>query len=188
MVRWQPNARGRLEAAALELYRERGFDQTTVAEIAERAGLTERTFYRHFADKREVLFGGQNAMADCLVTAVRDAPESAAPIDAVGAALLALVPIFTDRHAGARQRQAVVAATPGLQERELMKLATLATALTDALRARGIPDITAQVTAEIGIAIFKLAFQRWIDSDDADLADIIRELLAELGNVGWGDR
>jgi hypothetical protein len=101
---------------------------------------------------------------------------------------LALVPIFTDRHAGARQRQAVVAATPGLQERELMKLATLATALTDALRARGIPDITAQVTAEIGIAIFKLAFQRWIDSDDADLADIIRELLAELGNVGWGDR
>jgi AcrR family transcriptional regulator len=188
MVRWQPDARGRLEKAALELYRERGFDQTTVAEIAERAGLTERTFFRYYADKREVLFGGQDALAECMDAAVRAAPESAAPIDMVGAALLAIAPIFTDRHARARQRQAVIAATPGLQERELMKLASLATSLTEALRARGIPEVTAQVTAESAIAVFKLAFQRWIDSDDADLAGIIRELLAELTNVGSSKR
>ena len=87
MGRWEPNARGRLEQAAMELFIERGFEQTTVAEIAERAGLTERTFFRHFADKREVLFWGQGALQDLLVSAVAGAPDSAAPIDAVAAAL-----------------------------------------------------------------------------------------------------
>src|SRR5690348_679579 len=138
MVRWEPNARGRLEEAALALYAERGFDQTTVAEIAERAGLTERTFFRHFADKREVLFWGQAALAEFLVTAVAEAPESASPMEAVGAGLLALGPFFEDRRIPARQRQSVIAANPSLQERELMKLSTLATTLADALRARGV--------------------------------------------------
>ena len=87
MGRWEPNARGRLEQAALELYGERGFEQTTVAEIAKRAGLTERTFFRHFADKREVLFWGAGALQELLVSTVADAPDSAAPIDAVAAAL-----------------------------------------------------------------------------------------------------
>ena len=90
MSRWQPNARGRLEQAALELYTERGFDQTTVAEIAERAGLTERTFFRHFADKREVLFWGQGALMELVTKHIADAPDSASPIDAVGAALQAV--------------------------------------------------------------------------------------------------
>ena len=76
MGRWEPNARGRLEQAAMELYLERGFDQTTVAEIAERAGLTERTFFRHFADKREVLFAGAGALQELLVSAVAGAPDS----------------------------------------------------------------------------------------------------------------
>ena len=89
MTRWEPNARGRLELAALELYGERGYDQTTVAEIARRAGLTERTFFRHFEDKREALFSGQGALEELLVNAVADAPEAAAPIDAVAAALAA---------------------------------------------------------------------------------------------------
>src|SRR5580698_1856641 len=87
MGRWEPNARGRLEQAALALYGERGFEQTTVAEIAQRAGLTERTFFRHFADKREVLFWGAGALQDLFVTAVASAPESAAPIDAIAAAV-----------------------------------------------------------------------------------------------------
>ncbi len=87
MSRWEPNARGRLEQAALELYVERGFEQTTVAEIAERAGLTERTFFRHFADKREVLFAGAGTLRELLVSAVAGAPASAAPIEAVAAAL-----------------------------------------------------------------------------------------------------
>ena len=128
MSRWQPNARGRLEEAALDLYTERGFDETTVAEIAERAGLTERTFFRHFADKREVLFGGQDALLQLFVGRVVDAPQSMPPLEAVGAALMAVGPFFEGRHKHARRRQAVIAANPRLQERELIKLSAIASA------------------------------------------------------------
>jgi AcrR family transcriptional regulator len=184
MVRWQPDARGRLEQAALELYAEQGFDQTTVAEIAQRADLTERTFYRHYADKREVLFGGQGALAEALVNAVAAAPDSASPIDAVGAGLIAIGPMFEDRRSRARQRQAIIAANASLHERELMKLSTLATALTEALRARGVAETTARLTAESAVAVFKYAFERWIGSgDDVRLADVIRELLDALPTV-----
>src|SRR5947209_1260014 len=145
MSRWEPNARGRLEQAALELYRERGFDQTTVTEIAQRAGLTERTFFRYFADKREVLFWGQDMLREIYVNTIEAAPDSASPIDAVAAALEAVVPVFRERHALARQRQAVIAATPGLQERELLKRTALASAMADALRRRGVPDPAASL-------------------------------------------
>src|SRR6476661_552062 len=154
MSRWQPNARGRLEQAALELYRERGFEQTTVMEIAERAGLTERTFFRYFADKREVLFWGQENLRELYVRTITSAPESAAPIDAVAAALEAAAPVFRERHALARQRQAVIAANPGLQERELLKRASLASAMADALRRRGVTDPTASLAAEVGVIAF----------------------------------
>src|SRR5215470_9430287 len=131
MGRWEPNARGRLEQAAMELFIERGFEQTTVAEIAGRAGLTERTFFRYFADKREVLFWGQDALVESLVNAVAGAPDSASPIDAIGTGLMALGPVFEDRRSRARVRQAVIAANPSLHERELAKLAALAAALTE---------------------------------------------------------
>ena len=181
MVRWQPNARGRLEEAALELYAERGFDRTTVAEIAERAGLTERTFFRHFGDKREVLFGGEDALIDVLVTPVVAAHPSESPMSAVGAGLIAVGRFFEDRHARARQRQAVIAATPALQERELMKLVSLVTALTEALGRRGVAASTARLAAEFGIAVFKVAFERWADGDDGGSWEVIvSELLDEL--------
>jgi len=187
MSRWQPNARGRLEQAALELYSERGFDQTTVAEIAERAGLTERTFFRHFADKREVLFWGQSALLDTLVKTVADAPDPAAPIDAVVAGLEAAAGLLQERRPQARQRQAVIAANAGLQERELIKLATLASATADALRRRGVKDPAASLTAEAGVAVFKVAFERWIDkANDSDLRQLIRESLEELKAVTRG--
>ncbi len=155
--------RGRLEQAALALYGERGFENTTVAEIAERAGLTERTFFRHFADKREVLFWGAGALQELLVSAVAGAPDSAAPIDAVAAALEAAGALLQERREFARQRQAVIAANAELQERELIKLASLASALADALRRRGVDDPAASLTAEAGIAVFKIAFERWVD-------------------------
>src|SRR3954451_8728917 len=117
MGRWEPNGRGRLEQAALELYRERGVEQTTVAEIAERAGLTERTFFRHFADKREVLFGGQATLRELFVSSVAGAPEGTTPLDAVAVALDAAAGLLEERHDVARQRQAVIAANPDLQER-----------------------------------------------------------------------
>src|ERR1700758_1617490 len=111
MSRWEPNARGRLEQAALELYSERGFEQTTVAEIAKRAGLTERTFFRHYVDKREVLFAGTDALQELLVSPVAGAPDSAAPMDAVATGLEAVGALLQERHEFARQRQSIIAAS-----------------------------------------------------------------------------
>src|SRR5919197_5762229 len=115
MTRWEPNARGRLEEAALALYGERGYDNTTVAEIAERAGLTERTFFRHFTDKREVLFGGGEALQELVVGATAEAPPSSAPMDAAVAGFEAAGPEFftAERRQWSRQRQAVIDANPG---------------------------------------------------------------------------
>ena len=136
MTRWQPNARGRLRQAALELYGEHGFDQTTVAQIAERAGLTERTFYRHFADKREVVFSGE--VQRVLVSTLADAPASMTAIEAVTAALDAAGAVLDERRDMTRRRQAVIAANPSLQQREQIKYATLAADMAQALRGRGV--------------------------------------------------
>jgi AcrR family transcriptional regulator len=187
MGRWEPDARGRLEQAALALYGERGFEQTTVAEIAKRAGLTERTFFRHFADKREVLFWGAGTLQEFLVSTVASTPDSTAPIDAVAAALEAAGALLQERREGARQRQAVIAANAELQERELIKLASLASALAGALRGRGVTDPAASLAAEAGIAVFKIAFERWIsETSQPDLPQLIRESLNELKAVTAG--
>jgi len=187
MGRWEPNARGRLERAALELYLERGFDQTTVAQIAARAGLTERTFFRHFADKREVLFAGAGHLQDFLVSTLASTPDSAAPIDAVAAALEAAGALLQERRDYAGQRQAIIAANAELQERELIKLAALASAMTDTLRQRGVTDPAASLAAEAGIAVFKIAFERWAGgTSQADLPQVIRESLDELKAVTAG--
>jgi AcrR family transcriptional regulator len=184
MGRWEPDARGRLEQAALELYLERGFDQTTVAEIAERAGLTERTFFRHFADKREVLFAGAPQLQELLVSAVAGAPGSAAPIDAIAAALEAVGVLFDERRDSVVRRRSVIDAHAELQERELIKLASLASAMAEALRGRGVADPTAGLAAEAGIAAFRIAFERWITAtDQRDLPHLIRESLDELKAV-----
>src|SRR6204780_4933428 len=132
MARWEPNARERLEKAALELYRERGFDETAVAEIAGRAGLTERTFFRYFADKREVLFGGSSALQELLTGKIADAPDAMGPMDSVAAALEATSSLYEERRPFAKARKAVIAAHPALQERELIKLASLASAMAAA--------------------------------------------------------
>src|SRR5580700_9322679 len=140
MGRWEPDSRGRLERAALALFGERGFENTTVAEIAARAGLTERTFFRYFADKREVLFWGASSLQELLVDRLASAPDSAAPMDAVAVALEAVAVSFEPRRDYARKRQAVIVAHAELQERELIKLASLASATADALRRRGVAD------------------------------------------------
>ncbi|MBT2232241.1 TetR family transcriptional regulator [Nonomuraea sp. NEAU-A123] len=187
MGRWEPNARGRLEQAALELYGERGFEQTTVAEIAKRAGLTERTFFRHFADKREVLFWGQGALQELLVHAVADAPDSVAPIDAIAAALEVAGARFQGRREHSQQRHAIIAANAELRERELIKLVSLASALAGALRLRGIADPAASLAAEVGIAVFRVAFDRWIgETGQTDWSQVIRESMDELKAVTAG--
>jgi AcrR family transcriptional regulator len=184
MSRWQPDAQGRLAQAALELYVERGYEQTTVAEIANRAGLTERTFFRYFADKREVLFGGSSALQELLVGTVTDAPHSMPPIDAVAVGLEAMASLLQERRDHSLRRQAAIVANIELRERELIKLASLATALAAALRTRGVTDLAANLTAEAGIAVFKIAFERWIDvTNERGFPELIRDSLAELKAV-----
>jgi AcrR family transcriptional regulator len=164
----------------MELYGRRGFDQTTVAEIAERAGVTERTFFRHFADKREVLFGASHALQDLMVGAVTRAPASAAPIDAVGAALQACAGVLNDREYS-RQRQDIVAASEELQERELIKMASLTSAIAKALRERGVKEPSASLTAEAGIAVFRVAFARWVDpANRKELGELMTKSLDQL--------
>ncbi len=184
MARWKPDARNRLEQAALELYSARGFEQTTVAEIAAQAGLTERTFFRHFADKREVLFGGARALEDLLVARVAAAPGDATPLDAVAAALGAAEAVFPERRERSRQRQGVIAANPELRERELSKLEALATALAGALRGRGVPDPAAGLAADMGIAVFRAAFADWLEETDRrSFHDLVQAALGELRAV-----
>ncbi|MFI0941629.1 TetR/AcrR family transcriptional regulator [Streptomyces sp. NPDC021020] len=184
MGRWEPDTPGRLAKAALDLYRERGYEQTTVAEIAGRAGLTERTFFRHYADKREVLFAGSALLQEAFVAAVTGAPASAGPMRAVAAGLDAAAKLFTGRREFARERHAVITANSDLLERELIKLATLSAAVLAALRDRGVPEPAATVTAEAGVAVFKAGFERWVAAEESrDLPELIRDTLDTLGAV-----
>jgi AcrR family transcriptional regulator len=164
----------------MELYGKRGFEQTTVAEIARRAGLTERTFFRYFADKREVLFAGSARLEEFLVDAVAGAPPQADPIDAVASAVEAAGAFFQDRDYS-RKRQAVIAANADLRERELIKLASLADAIAKALRRRGVAEPAARLTAEAGIAVFRIAFDRWVqEANEQSWAELIRDSLGQL--------
>ena len=188
MSRWLPDAAGRLQQAAFELYAERGYEETTVAEIAERAGLTERTFFRHFADKREVLFRGSGELQQLMVDAVDTAPPSATPMEAITVGLAAAGAVFgAPRRPYSLQRQSVIDANPELQERELVKLDSLAAALADALRRRGVQDPAAALTAEAGVAVFRVAFEHWVrDDSDRDFARFVHEGIAELRTVAAG--
>ena len=187
MGRWKPDAGGRLIRAALELYGERGFDETTVADIAERAGVTDRTFFRYFADKREVLFDGANQLQDFVVGAIAAAPAGAAPIDVVADAFADVTALLEERRDFARQRAAVIAATPSLQERELLKLASLGAAAAETLRRRGVRDSAAGLAAETGVAVFRVGFERWIaDPPAGTLDECIRAAVGELKALAAG--
>jgi AcrR family transcriptional regulator len=181
MGRWEPNASGRLRQAAMELYVERGYEQTTVNDIAERAGLTARTFFRYFADKREVLFEGSRALQEQMVEALGGAPESASPMGAVAAALDAAATMLGQRRDFSIQRQSVIVANSELRERELIKMASLAAALADGLRHRGVADPDASLVAEAGIAVFRVAFEHWLtESPERDLGQVMRDSLDQL--------
>jgi AcrR family transcriptional regulator len=192
MARWEPNARERLERAALALFIQHGYDATTVAEIADRAGLTKSTFFRHFADKREVLFGGQDILTGLFSDAIRAAPPAATIIDCLAAALEAASAAFTpDRHDLAPQRRAVISANSELQERELLKRAHFAAAMADALRARGADDVAARLAAEMGVLAFSTAYARWAAPENrqpfTELARAaLRDLQARAATLGAG--
>ncbi len=184
MVRWEPGAGGRLREAAMELYVERGFEQTTVAEIAQRAGVTARTFFRHFADKREVLFAGSDDLLAALTRAVAEAPAEASPMTVVAAVLDVAGGLLGQDHERTRQRQSIIEAHPELQERELIKLARMSAGVAEGLRERGVPAPEAALAAEAGLAVLRVAFGGWVSaSDPGDLRVAMRETLAALRKV-----
>jgi AcrR family transcriptional regulator len=193
MARWEPGARERLVVAAVDLFTEQGYDATTVAQIAESAGVTRSTFFRHFSDKREVLAAGQETLSRLLVEGIAEAPVSASPLEAVAAGLervsRAMGPI--NRELGPRMK-AAIAASAELQERDALKSVGLAAAMTTALVARGVPDATAHLAGELGILAFKRGYAAWSEGDrdiEDELAQYILAALDELraasASLGW---
>ncbi|WP_030371117.1 TetR/AcrR family transcriptional regulator [Streptomyces rimosus] len=182
MARWQPDAPGRLAAAALDLFEENGYENTTVIDIAERAGLTKSTFFRHFPDKREVLFG-RGTVAGLLTEGIASAPPAAGPLDAVAHALDTLGQTFftADRREFSRRRQAVLNAHTELREREALKRIDLTTSMVEALNRRGIPSLTARVAAKLGTLAWEIAFDQWIGTDNEEgFGPLARQALAEV--------
>lgn len=168
----------------MELYGERGYEQATVAEIADRAGLTARTFFRYFADKREVLFAGSDALGEQLVAALDAAPATDAPFAVVVAALEVVAKLIGDNREHSRRRQAIIVANAELKERELTKLASWSRALAGGLRHRGVGEPAASLAAETGMAVFRVAFDRWLAGPDGPtLVDTLHESFDQLRTV-----
>ena len=182
MVRWEPDAYGRLREAALSLFVEQSFEKTTVAQIAERAGLNRRTFFHHFTDKREVVFAGQGESDEFIAAEIRAQPASADPLHAAAAGLKrAADEIFEQYQQGAVELGRVIAASPELQERELVKRAGLAAVIAAALRDRGTPEGAATVAGWSAVAMFFVARNRWNQpANRTTLAALIDETLQEF--------
>jgi AcrR family transcriptional regulator len=164
--RWAPDARERLETAALDLFIENGYEETTVAQIADRAGLNRATFFRYFADKREVLFGGEDVLAGLFGDAIRAAAPDATLTECLQAAFAATAVAMTpQQRAKAARRVRVVAANTELQERGLLKHARIARSISAALRMRGTDELTARLGAEVAMLAFSIAVERWLKAD-----------------------
>jgi AcrR family transcriptional regulator len=184
MARWKSDAEIRLITSAIALFDEQGYNETTVAEIAAAAGLTKRTFFRYFADKREVLFNGSHELSDRWLGGIDAAAPDAAPMAAVSAGLDAVAELFAGRHSLARIRFRIVEANPELQERELMKLQSLAEAIRATLLNRGVGSEAATLAARAGVTVFHVAFARWVQQEDPDtLNRLIHDSIAELRSV-----
>lgn len=184
MARWEAGARERLVVAAVDLFTEQGYDATTVAQIAERAGVTKSTFFRHFPDKRELLVAGQETLSRLLAEGITEAPASAGPLAAVAAGL--------DRAAGvmgpvnrelAPRLKAAVAASTELQERDALKSVSLAAAMTTALIARGVPDPTAALAGELGLLAFKRGYAEWAEGNRGDEDELAGHILTALDEL-----
>ncbi len=180
MGRWEPNARARLERAAMELYLERGFEQATVADIAARAGLAERTFFRHFADKREALFDGEAGLQEALTAAIAAVPAGRTPSAVLLEAFLSMIPALTQDAELKKRRQQVVLAAPELRERELSKEAHLASCAARALEARGVRGSVAALAATSGVAVLSRARLAWFASASDDYATLLANGFVDL--------
>lgn len=176
-------ARARLQQAAVKLFRERGFESTTAAEIAAHAGVTERTFFRHFADKREVLFDGQAVLLDAFLSAINDVPQNVPPLDTLFRTFRSVCSLLETNRPFAKPRHEVISATPALQERELAKTAALSMALARALQARGVPEDRAAFAAQIGMAVFAHVTVAWLEEAKPGLTERLDRARRELMNL-----
>jgi AcrR family transcriptional regulator len=181
MARWEPGATERLVVAAVDLFNEQGYDATTVTQIAERAGVTKSTFFRHFSDKRELLVAGQETLSMLLADGITEAPGTASPLEAVAAGLERASSEMgpANRELGPRLKAAVAASTE-LQERDALKSVGLAAAMTAALVARGVPDVTAQLASELGVLAFKRGYAHWSEIEGGDDSGLAEHALAAL--------
>lgn len=182
MPRSGADARDRLERAALELYSERGYDQTTAADIAARAGLTARTFFRHFADKREVLFNIETGLQEEMAQALAAVPDDVPPLAAVLQAFRSMAPGLEEGRRLAEVRHRVIAQAPALRERELAKAAAMSVIVADALRARGVPDWRAALLAQVGTAVLGHVIHTWTADPSSDFDTLITQAFEELGS------
>jgi len=180
MPRSGAQARARLREAALDLYGEEGYEATTTAAIAARAGVTERTYFRHFADKREVLFDGQTELLDVMTAAIASGPRELSPLSLVLGAYTAAIPLFVAGRPIAQRRAKIIATSPSLQERAHAKAAALTQALIGALEERGTPEPTARLAARAGAAIFERGSSAWKGTSASDLAALVAQAHEEL--------
>lgn len=185
MSRWEPDARERLEQAAIELFLEQGFARTSVPQITARAGLTTRTFFRHFADKREVLFAGEEEIPELIKQQMAGAPAELGPMALVAAGLLTMAEtMFAGRWEQLRTRRKVVDSDEGLRERELRKLAAMADAITEGFRARGCDELTSVLAARTAVTAFNVGVDRWLRADhEQPLGELVQETLSALRSL-----
>jgi AcrR family transcriptional regulator len=175
------DVRARLLRAAIELFSERGYDRTTAADIAERAQVTERTFFRHFADKREALFDGESGLYEALAAAIAAAPENLSPAEVLREAFIAMIPTLTQDAELKKRRQRVILAAPELRERELAKEASLASRAAEALEARGVTRSVGELAAASGVAVLSRARLAWLtEASDDDYATLLTAGFADL--------
>ena len=183
MARWEPGARERLVVAAVDLFTERGYDATTVAQIAERAGVTKSTFFRYFPDKRELLVAGQETLSRLLAEGIAEAPVSASPLEAVAAGLKRASSAMGQMNRELGPLKAAVAASAELQERDALKSVSLAAAMTTALITRGVPDSTAHLAGELGVLAFKRGYAEWSEGDRDAEDELAQYTLAALDEL-----
>jgi len=163
----------------MELFLSKGFADTTVPEIADRAGLTTRTFFRHFADKREVLFSAEADFPDVVSGVLADAPSDLTPLELVEFGLTRLAAFrFDDLREFLRVRRSIIVTDVGLQERELRKNAGLGDVIRESLASRGYDSLAGSIAARLAVALFTLSLDRWLDGDDESLASLISEAFA----------
>jgi AcrR family transcriptional regulator len=184
MPRWEVGSEERLKEAAMELFEEQGFENTSTIQIAGLAGVTNRTFFRYFFDKPEVLFSDSERLRAALVEGIRSAPSTLTPLETVAHALAE----FDWRSLGSREsqrrRRAVIDSSPGLLERDLIKQHTMAQDFVEALLERGVDADIARLATGVGICVFTTAYDQWIHADaDIALSEISESVRATLATI-----